>query len=186
MRFVDQESNTGKIIRALGMGIGITVALSNQRTSYKLTKTLIKDIFGLNKKPQYVSKYFSKLRKQNLICIKQVGKNHVVSLTENGKNALLRFNYENLKIQKSKIWDRNFRLIIFDIPEKKRNARDSLREKIKKMGLVKFNDSVWAYPFPCQKEIDFIANYWQVGKYVHFALVRDITNRELLEKHFDL
>ena len=36
------------------------------------------------------------------------------------------------------------------------------------------------------KEIDFIANYWNIGKYVQFALVKDLTNREKLEKHFNL
>ena len=51
MRIIDKESNSGKIIRALGMGVGIAVALSNRRASYQVTKTLVKEIFGLNKKP---------------------------------------------------------------------------------------------------------------------------------------
>ena len=107
-------------------------------------------------------------------------------LTENGKKIFLRFNYEKMNIEKPKIWDRNFRMIIFDIPESRRVARDSLREKMKELGCVKFNDSVWVYPYPCQKEINFIANYWNIGKYVHFALAKDITNRELLERFFNL
>ena len=186
MRLIDQESNSGKIIRALGMGIGISVALGNRRTSYKMTKTLIKRIFGSNKQPKNYSRYFSKLRKQKLLCIKEIGNDHMISLTEKGEEVFLRFNYENLEIKQKKIWDRNFRMVIFDIPETKRNARDSLRAKIKELGLVKFNDSVWVYPYPCQKEIDFIANYWEVGKYVHFALVKNVTNRDYLEKYFDL
>ncbi|MEK7219117.1 MAG: hypothetical protein AAB687_00385 [Patescibacteria group bacterium] len=186
MRLIDQESNTGKIIRALGMGIGISVALANRKTSYKITKTLIKKIFGLNKQPKNSSRYFSKLRKQKFVYIKKIGNHHIICLTNKGEEVFLRFNYENLEIKKSKLWDRNFRMVIFDIPETKRNARDSLREKIKELGLVKFNDSVWVYPYPCQKEIDFIANYWRIGRYVHFALVKNITNRDYLEKYFDL
>lgn len=168
------------------MGIGISVALANRRTSYKMTKTLIKEIFGLNRKPENLSKYFYKLRKQKLICIRQVGSDYIVSLTENGTKVFLRFNYENLEIKQVRIWDRSFRMVIFDIPETKRNARDSLREKMKELGLVKFNDSVWVYPYPCQKEIDFIANYWGIGRYVHFALVKNVTNRDYLEKYFKL
>ena len=186
MRLIDQESNSGKIIRALGMGIGISMALGNQKTSYKMTKTLLKEIFGLNEEPKNYSRYFSKLRKQELIYDKEIGNDHIIHLTEKGQEVFLRFNYENLEIKQSKIWDRNFRMVIFDIPEKKRNARNSLREKMKEVGLVKFNDSVWVYPYPCQKEIDFIANYWNIGKYVHFALVKDITNRDYLERYFNL
>ncbi len=186
MKIIDKESNSGKIIRALGMGVGITVALANKRTSYKITKLLVKEIFGLNKRPKNMTSYFLKLRKQRLIEIKKDGNYHKIFLTENGREIFLRFDYEELKIKEPKIWDRNFRVIVFDVPENKRAARDSLREKMKELGCIKFNDSVWVYPYPCQKEIDFIANYWRIGKYVHFILARDITNRNLLEKSFNL
>mgnify|MGYP001585603991 FL=1 len=186
MKIIDKESNSGKIIRALGMGVGIMVALANKRTSYKITKLLIKEIFGLNKKPKNMTGYFLKLRKQKLVEIKKDGDCYKIFLTENGREVFLRFNYEGLKIKNQKIWDRNFRIIVFDIPETKRTARNSLREKMKELGFIKFNDSVWVYPYPCQKEIDFIANYWKIGKYVHFILARDITNRDSLEKTFNL
>lgn len=186
MRLIDKESNSGKIIYAIGIGVGISVALSNQRTSYKTTKLLIKEIFGLKKEPKNISRYFSKLRKQNLIKTEKSGDTHNIVLTENGRKVFLRFNYEKIVINKTKIWDRNFRMILFDIPEKKKRARDSFRLKMRELGCVKFNDSVWVYPYPCQKEVDFIANYWNVGKYVHFALIKDITNKEKLEKHFNL
>src|SRR3989338_8315653 len=162
MRLIDQESNSGKIISALGMGVGISILLANRRENYKIIEALVKKIFGLNKQPKNYFRYFSKLRKQKLISV------------------------EKVKIKPKKIWDRNFRMVIFDIPETKRNSRDSLRDKMKELGLVRFNDSVWVYPYPCQKEIDFIANYWGIGKYVHFALVKDVTNRERLEKYFNL
>lgn len=186
MRNIDKESNSGKIIYALGIGIGITFSLANRRTSYKMTKLLMKEIFGLNSNPKNPSRYFSVLRRQKLIKVEKIGQEQKIVLTEGGRKVFLRFNYEQLKVQKPKIWDRNFRMIIFDIPEKKRAARDSLRSKMKEFGCVKFNDSVWVYPYPCQKEIDFVANYWNIGKYVHFALARDITNRGILEKHFNL
>jgi DNA-binding transcriptional regulator PaaX len=186
MKIIDKDSNTGKIIRALGVGIGISVALSNKRTSYKLTKLLIKKVFGQDHKPKNISSYFFKLRKQKLIEIKKYGNSQKVVLMENGLKIFLRFQYEDINIKKIKIWDRNFRVIVFDIPENKNLARNSLREKMKELGFVKFNDSVWVYPYPCQKEIDFIANYWGIGKYVHFILARDITNRDMLEQAFGL
>ena len=186
MKIIDKESNSGKIIRALGMGVGIAVGLSNRRASYQISKSLIKEIFGLNKRPPNLAGYFFRLRKQKLVEIKKDDKHHKIVLTENGKEIFLRFNYEELKIENPKIWDRNFRVIVFDIPERRKSARDSLREKMKDLGFIKFNDSVWVYPYPCQKEIDFIANYWGIGRYVHFILARDITNRSLLETSFHL
>lgn len=186
MRKIDQESNSGKIIRALGFGVGITFALANKRTSFKMTKELVKQVFCTDKKPNNINKYFHKLRKQKLIDFKRKGGKYEILLTENGKKVFLRFNYEKMQIKKPKVWDGQFRMIIFDIPEKKRKARDAMRIKLKDLGCVKYNDSVWVYPFACQDEIDFIANYWGVGKYVQFALVKDLTNRKRLEKFFGL
>ncbi|MCC6323343.1 hypothetical protein IT400_00975 [Candidatus Nomurabacteria bacterium] len=186
MRIIDKESNSGKIIYALGMGIGITVALANRRTSYKTTKLLINKVFGLNKRPKNLNRCFYQMRKLKLIKIEKIGDDNKVILTENGQKIFLRFNYENLQLNENKIWDRNFRMILFDIPEKNKRARDAFRLKMKELGCVKFNDSVWVYPYPCQTEIDFIANYWNVGKYVHFAIVKEITNKENLEKYFNL
>ncbi|MEX2029329.1 MAG: hypothetical protein WD963_02500 [Candidatus Paceibacterota bacterium] len=186
MRIIDQESTSGKIIYALGIGIGISVALANRRTSYKITKTLVKEIFGKNEKPPNLPRRFSKLRQQKLVAIKKIGEEDHLVLTEKGETILLRFDYENIEIKKSKIWDRHFRMVVFDIPEKRRKERDLFRFKLKEMEFVKFNDSVWMYPYPCQGEIDFVANYLGIGTYVHFALVKDITNKEKLERYFKL
>lgn len=186
MRTIDRESRSGKIIRALSMGAGITLALANKRHSYRVSKELLKALFGDSSDAGRISPYLSKLRKQNIVEFKKAGKADKIILSENGQKILLRFNYEELQVKQPKIWDGNFRMIVFDIPERKRAARNSLREKIKELGFVKFNDSVWAYPYPCQSEIDFIANYWGIGRYVHFVLAKDLTNREILEKHFCL
>lgn len=186
MKVIDQESNGGKIIRALGMGVGITIALSNKKFSFDLSKKLIHKIFGSHKTNRQIAVNFYRLRKQKLVEFKKCGSRMQMVLTENGNKVLLRFSYEAMKFKKPVVWDRSFRLIIFDIPERKKYARDSMREKMKELGCVRFNDSVWVYPFPCQSEVDFIANYWNIGKYVHFALVKDITNRDLLEEYFKL
>lgn len=186
MQFIDQESIKGKIIYSLGMGTGILISLSNKRTSYKLTKALIKEIFGINTEKEKIKRDFYRLRIQKIISFKKIGDKHKIILTEKGKKIYLRFNYEKMTLPKKQIWDMKWRMILFDIPEKHKVARDSFRDKMKELGCVKFNNSVWLYPFSCGKEVDFIANYWNIGKYVHFAIVSKITNEDNLRKHFNI
>ena len=59
-------------------------------------------------------------------------------------------------MDRSRVWDKKWRLVIFDIPEKKKPAREALREKLKDLGFAKLQDSVWVTPFPCENEIKLI------------------------------
>lgn len=68
-----------------------------------------------------------------------------LKLTEEGVNQamLARIKLDNRK------WDNIWRLVIFDIPEKKRSVRDILRFKLKEWGFTKIQKSVWASKKDC-------------------------------------
>ena len=57
-------------------------------------------------------------------------------LSENGKQKALRFNLEKLEIKKPARWDGKWRIVMFDIPEKLRRLRDSLRLHFREIGLI--------------------------------------------------
>lgn len=48
--------------------------------------------------------------------------------------------------EKPEKWDGKWRIIFFDIPEKKRRYRDELRSMIKSVGFRQFQQSIWIYP----------------------------------------
>lgn len=50
-------------------------------------------------------------------------------------------------------WDGKWRILIFDIPEKRRVARDVLRSKLKVWGLTQWQQSVWVTKKNCAKEL---------------------------------
>lgn len=68
-------------------------------------------------------------------------------LTDSGKDKTL---WIKMK-EEEKQWDGKWRLIIWDIPEKKRTARDLLRWKLKKLGFIQFQKSVWGTKKNCTK-----------------------------------
>ena len=98
-----------------------------------------------------------KLRNQkNIEYVKEDKDTISINVTEKGKKYLKNFDIDNLCLNQPKVWDKKWRMIIFDIPEKKKVARESLRNKLKDLGFAKFQDSVWVTPFPCENEINFI------------------------------
>lgn len=66
-------------------------------------------------------------------------------LTDKGRSKAL---WTKMKLEEEK-WDGKWRLVIWDIPEKRRKARDLLRHQLKQLGFEKIQNSVWASKKNC-------------------------------------
>ena len=109
-----------------------------------------------------------------------------VVLTKDGEKKALRFKLDDIKIKKPKKWDKQWRIVIFDIPEKFKRAREALREKLKNIGFVELQKSVFANPFECEDEINFIVEVFQIRPFVRFIRAENFTNEEQFRMKFDL
>lgn len=158
--------------------VGVWKNQYHRRIDYKL------DIPGLNSVA--LSKFLWRLRKKKIVEYRESGDNIRIILTETGKKRVLSYKFDDLEIKKTKHWDQRWRLVAFDIPETKKRAREALVQKMKDLGLVQFQKSLWLYPYECKDEIDFVAEVFGVGKYVHYMVVSQTTNDNFLRQKFDL
>src|SRR3989338_1101787 len=96
-----------------------------------------------------------------------------VSMTLTGKGKLTTFTYniDKLKLIKPKSWDGLWRIVLFDIPEYKKMARDALSFKLKSIGFYPLQKSVFIYPFECKKELDFLIEFFELRQYVRLLTV---------------
>ena len=108
-----------------------------------------------------------------------------IILTEKGRMKALLYHFDKMKIDGTD-WDGRWRLVVFDIPEKLKAGRNSLRRKIKELGFYELQKSVWVYPYECKNEIDFIIEFFNLRKYVRFAILDFIDNELHLKKIFKL
>jgi DNA-binding transcriptional regulator PaaX len=106
-------------------------------------------------------------------------------LTDKGKMKALTYHFQEMK-PKTEKWDGKWRIVIFDIPEKKRRARDALREKLKELGFYELQKSVFVFPYECMNEIEFIVEFFQLRKYVRYGVLDSIDNELHLKKIFEL
>lgn len=97
----------------------------------------------------------------------------IMTLTEKGKLVTLRYNIENLKLPKFENWDGLWRVVLFDIPEKKKKARDALSFKLKQIGFYPLQKSVFIYPHECKKELDFLIEFFELRPYVRLLTVKE-------------
>ncbi|QQG42778.1 MAG: CRISPR-associated endonuclease Cas2 [Candidatus Giovannonibacteria bacterium] len=125
-----------------------------------------------------------RLKKNRLVEIYQKDGEDIVRLTETGKKRLLKYQLDNLELKKTKFWDKKWRVIIFDIPEKNKRAREAFRFLLKKLGFYQLQRSVFVSPYHCRDEIDFISEVFDIGKCVHYFEATYFDDKAKLELQF--
>lgn len=103
-----------------------------------------------------------RLRQRGLIEYLDMEK-FVIKLTDVGLNTTLQ---TKLTLEENEPWDKKWRLIIFDIPEDQRLARDLLRFKFKEWGFSKVQKSVWATKKNCTKVLRNFIQELGISKWV--------------------
>ncbi|KKT78467.1 hypothetical protein A2W48_00545 [Candidatus Giovannonibacteria bacterium RIFCSPHIGHO2_12_44_12] len=126
----------------------------------------------------------SLLRRFKIYKYVQVDNNRVL-LTSKGKARWLSYKLKNLKLKQSKKWDGKWRMVLFDIPEAKKKIRDALRRKLKEIGFLEFQKSVFVYPYACRDEINFIINFFDISDLVYY-IETPISPDDFLRKSFKL
>lgn len=107
-----------------------------------------------------------------------------VKITPLGKDMMIWRSIVLKRPKKPEKWDGLWRLVMFDIPENRRKSRNALRFALQKMGLVQIQKSVFLYPYPCKKEIDFVAGYFKIRKGITYATANNIEGGTALKKKF--
>lgn len=107
-------------------------------------------------------------------------------LNEKGKKKALTYKAGTMRIKSSGVWDKKWRVVIFDIPEDEREARDAVRGHLEDMGFFVLQRSVFVHPLDCKDEIDFLIELYDIRKYVRFMVVESIDNEPHLKKFFNL
>jgi len=132
------------------------------------------------------SKDLYRLKKEKLVKYYIKDKEKYIELMPKGFKRLLKYQIEEIKIKKPKMWDKKWRIVIFDIPDNKKGSRNILRETLKRLGFIRLQESVFIYPFECKTEIDFIAENYRVKPFLKY-IIADILegDHELLEEFLD-
>ncbi len=120
--------------------------------------------------PYFLRRTIARLRKQKLIKITEEDGEQVVELTKYGKRRILRYALDELSIEKPKIWDGKWRLVIYDVAERKRILRDIFRQALRSLGFYQLQESVWLFPYPCETQITFLREYFGVGNEVLYVV----------------
>jgi len=173
-----------KLLLALAAGLALGLTRSPRKQLYIL-KNIPKEFRRINR--DYLWRIISEFHRDRLVDYREDEDGIItMTLSEVGQKQTLKFKLDQLVIKKPAGWDKKWRLVIFDIPEKIKRGREALRDKLKELGFFKLQHSVWIYPYQCRDEINFIVEIFELRRYVRMVEADYITNEAELLLHFDL
>lgn len=123
--------------------------------------------------------------KKYAVWVEKEGKKYL-RLTSTGQKAVA---FEQAKIalkNQKKKWDGRWRMIVFDVPERRRRTRNRLRAVMLEIGFVRLQDSVWVYPYDCEDFVALLKAELKIGKDVLYAIVDTIEQDKGLRQQFNL
>lgn len=108
-----------------------------------------------------------------------------VAATATGKNHAKKYELDDIAINTSKKWDGRWRLVIFDIPANRQKSRSALLLKLKELGFIMLQRSIWAHPFECQSEVAVLARAFEVDRYVQYLTCNSVSAGDYLRREFE-
>ncbi|MDO8443801.1 MAG: CRISPR-associated endonuclease Cas2 [Candidatus Azambacteria bacterium] len=181
-----KKSKIGKdFLKYLALGGLVTVAMLSPINGHKVAKDLVKHVKYKLKQLKNNAYYLKK--RGHIEFVKENSNEIVVRITDGGRKYLKTFDIDNMALNRPERWDGKWRLVIFDVPEKHKNAREALRRKLKDLCFFRLQDSAWVTPHPCDDEIRFLREIFNISFNVDVFTISDLKHHEIkLKKHFNI
>ena len=142
---VRKNSLAIQILKGVAVTGMVLVAASNPYFGINLIKAL---------KKEYNKAQWRKFQK-SIRYLKSRGYVHFISetpegmkieITRAGERIIKHVDVATLELSRPRTWDKKWRVVVFDVPNYKSKNRAAFREKIKELGFVLVQKSVWVYP----------------------------------------
>lgn len=164
---IRKDSFAVQILKGIAITGLVAVAATSPYFGFNLVKGLIRE---------YDKRQWRKARK-SLWYLKSRGYVRILSespdgmkveITRAGERVVKHVDVTELKLPSPAMWDRKWRVIVFDVPNWKSKNRAAFRERIKELGFRLVQKSVWVYPHECREQVMILRKFYDIEQYVTY------------------
>lgn len=174
------------LLRSLvGVGV-ISIALVAPKMT-RLLKELDRPAKNRAQLYRRITQGISRLEHDGLVTVSGDYGKRRVEITKKGMELMERIEFGEYAIHEPAFWDGKWRVLIFDINERRRRTRDQLRRLLGGAGFVRIQDSVWVYPYACDEFISLVRAHLKSGVgEMRFFVAEALESDKALREHFRL
>ena len=174
------------ILRTLAVGGVMSIALIAPKT-LTLLKQLDRGMANRKNMYRRVSQAISNLENAGMVRVSGERGQRRATLTEKGRATISTIYASEYRIPETVFWDGKWRMVMFDIREKRRKARSQLRSLLMGAGFLRLQDSVWIHPYPCDEFIGLVRAHLKSGTGEMLSFTAEaLESDKRLREHFHL
>lgn len=130
----------------------------------------------------------SRMKREGWLTTRKFGRRTQHVLTRRGRTILEQGN-QRIFEPPFEQWDGLWRLVVYSLPEEKRDLRNDLRKKLIWYGFGNLSPGTWVSPHDWQGELEIILDDLGVRSYVSLFVARHVgseSNQELVQRCWDI
>ncbi len=127
--------------------------------------SLIKLLGNFDLSEQSVRSAVSRMCHAGLLKVRHSGGRSYYSLTDEGQNILTK-GTQRIFVRKNNQWDGTWNIVIYSVPESRRESRDRLRLELNWLGYGSLSQATWISPYDLTKEVEELADRLRIKQYI--------------------
>jgi DNA-binding transcriptional regulator PaaX len=174
-----------KINSAIISAVAISGTLVLAAVAPNVLSALSKTRYSKQRKYKLKSSLSRLIQAGYLVLVEEGGKKRL-RLTVKGEMYAALLGEGKLVPKKPKRWDGKWRILMFDIPERRRRTRTQVRHTLTALGFMRLQDSVWVYPYDCEDLITLLKADFKLGKDLLYVIADKVEFDTPLRAKFKL
>ena len=153
----------------------------------EIIKTL-KELKNLNIEEKKIEKSLKSLERKEIINLEEKDNKVFVYIKDKNNPTVMKYSIKALMDlkKKKKKWEGKWFLVFFDVPEVQRNKRNYLRKYLVDIGFYRYQQSIYIFPYECEKEIILIKKIVEGAKYMKYIIAEKIEDEHVIKTFFKL
>lgn len=161
-----QNSFLHKLLKVIAVSGAVAISATNPYFGLKAINIIRRDLE--RKRWKEFQKAVADLRRKKRInVIENPDGTFTLEITQIGQNTVKKYDLDSLKIKRPEKWDGAWWVVSFDIPKHRKGVRHALLSKLKELGFIMLQKSIWVHPFRCKMELAVVAKAFEVEPYVY-------------------
>ncbi|MBI4297169.1 MAG: phenylacetic acid degradation operon negative regulatory protein PaaX [Chloroflexi bacterium] len=175
-------------LRSQGMVLTLYGDYIRQRGGEIWVGNLIKLLGNFGLSELAIRSALSRMCRKGLLSSRHEGRRSFFSLTPQGDELLVK-GTQRIFQRPQRDWDGSWHIVVYSIPEERREVRDHFRQELSWMGFGALTNACWICPWDHSQEVQDLARALEMCQHVEIFAAQHMgfaTSRELVTRCWDL